>query len=116
MLAGQHVQVIEFEDFGPPMVRAIGEIADEAWGHTTVAVSVPAALVGLVDDVKIQLRQIAPSPAVVGRAFNRWRPASWPAFHSGATASVLRSKPPTRSPTRCARTTGITRSWSSFAR
>jgi hypothetical protein len=74
MLARHNVQIIEFDDFGPPMVKAISDIADEAWGPARGFVSVPGALAGLVDALAVHLRAAAPDPAVVGRAFNRWRP------------------------------------------
>ena len=55
LLAQQHVQVMEFDDFGPPMVSAIAEIADAAWGvadvATEVARPVQALSVGDIDDV-----------------------------------------------------------------
>jgi len=35
--AEHHVQLLEFDDFGPPMVKAIAEIADAAWGAGDVA-------------------------------------------------------------------------------
>jgi len=51
-----NAQAIRFDDFGPPMVRAISEIADEAWGPTSVSVTVPGALVGLLDDLNTLIR------------------------------------------------------------
>jgi hypothetical protein len=55
LLAEQHVQVIEFDDFGPSMVRAIAEIADAAWGVGQVATQVEKPVQPLnvadIDDV-----------------------------------------------------------------
>jgi NTP-dependent ternary conflict system VMAP-like protein/SIR2-like protein len=89
MLAQYRVQIVEFDDFGPPMVRAIGEIADAALGRAAVSVSVPRALVGLVDDLVALLRLAAPEPSIVGRAFNRWRPRRLPPFPLGGDGMAL---------------------------
>jgi len=48
LLAQYNVQVIEFDDFGPPMARALAEIAEAAWGVFDVAAPVerPAERLG----------------------------------------------------------------------
>ena len=89
MLARHNVQLIEFEHFGSPMVRAISEIADEAWGATTGFISAPGAFAGLIGDLVEQLDGLAPDPAIVGRAFNRWRPRKWPAAALGGDGIAL---------------------------
>ena len=89
MLQRYQVQIIEFEDFGAPMVRAINEVAEAAWGRVAPGASVPGALVGLVDDLGTILTHAAPDPAVVGRAFNRWKPQGWTPYPVGGDGVKL---------------------------
>lgn len=89
ILKRYQVQIIEFEDFGPPMVRAINELAEAAWGLDAPGATVAGALVDLVDGLRRILQRMAPEPAVVGRAFNRWKPVAWPAFPLGGDGISL---------------------------
>jgi hypothetical protein len=89
MLQRHQVQIVEFEDFGAPMVRAINEIAEAAWGLAAPGALVPGALVGLIEDLSALISRVAPEPGVVGRAFNRWKPPGWTAFPLGGDGVKL---------------------------
>lgn len=77
-LADYHVQVLEFEDFGPPLVALLDRLGREAFGEPGLPGDLPeeaaAALAGLRDE----LRGLVLAPGVVAAAYNRCKPRPWP--------------------------------------
>ncbi|MEZ5285877.1 MAG: SIR2 family protein [Vicinamibacterales bacterium] len=73
-----NVHVLEYEDFGPPLVAAIHAIGHEAWGDTldVSTLRTTADMMALVTDLRTQLRGLAPR-ADVARLYNAARPAAW---------------------------------------
>ncbi|MEO7083775.1 MAG: SIR2 family protein [Gemmatimonadaceae bacterium] len=88
-----HVQVLEFENFGGPMVAAIDAIGRAAWPN---APSVPAEIMTsemkpLVETLLEKVAGLALPPVTVARAYNASKPAAWePALIGGDAIAMLR--------------------------
>lgn len=74
-----HVQVIEFEAFGGPMVAAIDAIGREAWPEADPldGLAVTTEMRPLVQSLLDDVRQLALPPDVVARIYNAAKPAGW---------------------------------------
>jgi hypothetical protein len=81
LLAKYHVQRIEFESFGAPMVERLIEIGRSAWGDgysVRTNPDLPPGLAPLVGELEKILHTVVLEPARVARAFNRAKPPAWP--------------------------------------
>ena len=88
------IQLVEFDDFGEPMLarlRELVEIANPNAARIDVS-TVPAAFTPLVADLEARITGLVPEPTVVAKIFNACKPDGWAAFPpTGDGAMLLRA-------------------------
>lgn len=88
-----HVQVLEFEDFGDPMIAAIDAIGRAAWpgGPTIFGAGLTMEMEPLVEDLLHRVSGLVVRPDVIARIYNASKPRSWtPALTGGDGITLLR--------------------------
>jgi hypothetical protein len=79
----EHVQAVTFEDFGPPLVALLNEIAESAWGALFPAIELDnlgAEIKALIEELLPITRGLVLSPVEVSTAYNNHKPPAWPYF------------------------------------
>jgi hypothetical protein len=92
-LENYHVQVIEFENFGAPMVEAIDAIGRAAWpdGLSVRGAGLTAVMEPLVEDLLNHVAGLVLPPDAIARMYNEAKPELWePAPRAGDGVSMLR--------------------------
>ena len=92
-LDNYNVQVIEFENFGAPMIEAIDAIGREAWADSLVVrgVGLTSEMETLVESLLQQLVGLVMPPQAVARIYNAVKPDAWfPLLTSGDGIALLR--------------------------
>ena len=88
------IQLVEFEDFGQPMLARLNELvafANPSASRVDVS-NVARELVPLVSDLEGRLEGLVPEPEAVAKVFNAVKPDGWSAFPpSGDGAMLLRA-------------------------
>ncbi|MGQ0649602.1 MAG: VMAP-C domain-containing protein, partial [Gemmatimonadaceae bacterium] len=74
-----NVQVVEYADFGGPMVAAIDAVSREAWpvADPLEGFAVSTEMRPLVEALLECVKQLAPPPQVVARLYNAAKPGGW---------------------------------------
>jgi vWA-MoxR associated protein C-terminal domain/SIR2-like domain len=91
LLKDFQIQLVEFEDFGQPMLARLNELVVEAnpgAEHLDVA-NVAAELIPLVADLETRLTGLVPEPEVTAPAYNACRPTGWPPFPPAGDGAML---------------------------
>ena len=85
------IQVVEFDDFGAPMLARLNEfvaIANPAASRVDISTVAPE-ITPLVSDLEPRLEGLEPEPDVVARLYNACKPDMWPPFPPAGDGAML---------------------------